>query len=214
MKINIQKTAKVETYGKPDTAKCCWVVLHGYGQLVDYFIRKFSVLDEQNHYIIAPEGFHRFYLNGTSGRVGASWMTKEERLDDIADNIAYLNQVYSELIADHSFEHLIVLGFSQGASTAARWIQMGDINPTVFVQWAGVFPPDLELNSSSNRFKQMKNFVLVGDTDPYFNLDNESDLFSQQTALGIEQTSIRFNGAHAIYDEPLLELANRIIEGE
>ena len=148
MKIQIQKTVKVNTYGNSDTARYCWIALHGYGQLTDYFIEKFHVLDESEHFVIAPEGFHRFYLKGTSGRVGASWMTKEERLDDIADNMAYLNQVYDEFISGRTFDKIIVLGFSQGASTAARWIQMGNCKPDVFVQWAGVFPPDLEIKTN------------------------------------------------------------------
>ena len=67
-------------------------VLHGYGQLSRFFIRKFSALQER-YTIVAPEGMHRFYLEGSSGRVGASWMTKEDRLTDINDIMSFLNEV-------------------------------------------------------------------------------------------------------------------------
>ena len=32
---------------------------------------------------MAPEGLSRFYLEGFSGKVGATWMTREDRLNDI-----------------------------------------------------------------------------------------------------------------------------------
>ena len=47
-------------------------VLHGYGQLPEYFIRKFRPLSQAGWHVVAPEGAHRFYLQGTEGRVGAS----------------------------------------------------------------------------------------------------------------------------------------------
>ena len=40
--------------------------MHGYGQLAEYFIRKFNVLEEQNICVIAPEGFSRFYLENVA----------------------------------------------------------------------------------------------------------------------------------------------------
>ena len=46
--------------------------------------------EELGYTIIAPQGLHKFYLEGTSGRVGASWMTKENREDDIKNYLVYL----------------------------------------------------------------------------------------------------------------------------
>jgi predicted esterase len=210
MKIPIQKTAKVATYGTIETAKYCWIVLHGYGQLVDYFIRKFHVLNENDHFIIAPEGFHRFYLKGTSGRVGASWMTKEERLDDIDDNILYLNQVVETIVGNRQFEKMIVLGFSQGASTAARWIQLGALQPDVFVQWAGVFPPDLEIPSAGNRFESMKHVVVIGNQDPYFKHIDEVLVREQIQSITLNPTILRYEGEHAITDDALLQVTDKL----
>lgn len=208
MKMKIQKTVKVNTHGNANNARYLWVALHGYGQLTDYFIEKFHVLDESEHFVVAPEGFHRFYLKGTSGRVGASWMTKEERLDDIADNIAYLNQVYDEFVSKKEFDKIIVLGFSQGASTAARWIQMGKCKPDAFVQWAGVFPPDLEIKSEGNRFAEIQHLFVIGNQDPYFTNISDDDVFSQAKEMGISPEIIRFEGDHNIYVEGL----NKVLE--
>ena len=102
--------------------KTVWFVLHGYGQLAPYFIRKFQLLNEIGHCIIAPEGLNRFYKHGFRGRVGASWMTKEDRVRDIENYLSYLNSVYSLEIPTEPPFQINLLGFSQGAATASRWI--------------------------------------------------------------------------------------------
>ncbi|MEZ4763957.1 MAG: hypothetical protein R3C26_12480 [Calditrichia bacterium] len=35
----------------------------------------------------------RFYLQSTNGRIGATWMTREDRENEIADYLAYLNNL-------------------------------------------------------------------------------------------------------------------------
>jgi hypothetical protein len=56
-KLQIPKTAKVAYSGNPDNCRRVWIVLHGYGQLSDYFIKHFEVL---NDYLLAiiPTSFH------------------------------------------------------------------------------------------------------------------------------------------------------------
>uniref|UniRef100_UPI0040490757 hypothetical protein n=1 Tax=Fluviicola sp. TaxID=1917219 RepID=UPI0040490757 len=39
-------------------------VLHGYGQLVSFFKRKFNSFQLSNTLFVFPEGMHRFYLQG------------------------------------------------------------------------------------------------------------------------------------------------------
>src|SRR4051812_478081 len=83
-----------------------WFVLHGYGQLAQYFVRKFSTLAENDVCIIAPEGLSHFYLEElqASGRkndrVGATWMTRENRLMDIQNYCTYLTSVYKKEVKD------------------------------------------------------------------------------------------------------------------
>lgn len=208
-KLHVTKTAKIELFGNVTTAKCAWIVLHGYGQLTQYFIRKFTVLDEDQHVVIAPEGLHRFYLNGTSGRVGASWMTKEERLDDIEDNLNYLDAVYSAYIANASYEHVVLVGFSQGASTAARWLELRRPERiATFIQWAGVFPPDLQ-PVHSEPMTQIRHVVVVGNQDPYFSSEIDELLPHPKLPFGEYETVI-FDGAHDIHTETLLKLSTTI----
>jgi hypothetical protein len=37
------------------STKSIWFVLHGYGHLAAYFIRKFDVLNDHNIFVIAPD---------------------------------------------------------------------------------------------------------------------------------------------------------------
>ena len=76
----------------------------------DYFIRKFRALFD-DLLVVAPEGMHRFYLQGSSGRVGASWMTKEAREDDIADNLRWLQELDAHISAQYRPKRKLLLGF-------------------------------------------------------------------------------------------------------
>jgi predicted esterase len=210
--ILISKTARLATFGNVETAQTLIIALHGYGQLVPYFIRKFHQIDSTRNFVVAPEGLHRFYLNGTSGRVGASWMTKEARLDDIEDNIKYLNQVYAVYNQNHTFQKVIVLGFSQGAATAARWIENTDFKIDAFIQWAGVFPPDLEINASNSKWQSLKHFYVVGNQDPYF-AENSSDEYNQSAWLkkhNFHPETITFDGKHDVDPVTLNEILEKV----
>ena len=200
--FKIEKTVRYFTHGNAETAKNIWIVLHGYGQLPYYFIRKFETLDPKENFVVAPEGMHRFYLEGTSGRVGASWMTKEARLDDIKDNINYLDSLSNHLLNTWSFDNKILLGFSQGGATATRWHESGNFNADTFVLWASVFPPDLDFDPNHSSLMKSKNFFVLGKEDPYFKGKEKElkDLFkSQQFNFKI----IDFVGRHEIVKEPL-----------
>ena len=130
------------TIGNPEKASKIIFALHGYGQLSKYFIRKFNDLHE-DYFIIAPEGLHRFYIKASAGRVGASWMTKENREDDIKDYINLLNNIWDKYNEQYQFSERILLGFSQGGATASRWHQFGKFKAQKFILWASIFPPRL-----------------------------------------------------------------------
>lgn len=204
-KITIAKTNRYFTYGNPDTAENIWFVLHGYSQLPKFFIRKFHHLDPDKNFIVAPEGLHRFYRKGTDGRVGASWMTKEARLDDIEDNINYLNQLAEKLLQHKKYQQKFLLGFSQGGATAARWHYFGDYNPDCFILWASVFPPDLSIEEEAIGMQQSNNYFVVGTTDQFF----EGKLDKVKTLLKKQPFPIQFktfDGFHDIDSQVLLDI--------
>lgn len=181
-----------------------WIVLHGYGQLSKYFIRKFDSLDPATHLVVAPEGMHRFYLEGFSGRVGASWMTKEDRLTDIVDYVAALNRLLDHFKSrfDSDFK-LNILGFSQGAATAVRWLCQSEIECHQLVLWAGSFPPDIDFEKDVETLKNTSITSLVGTEDPFFSDENSRKLTGIMDEYEIPYESRVFEGSHDVYPGPL-----------
>src|ERR1051325_8249497 len=116
--IRIEKTARYFILGDAG-ASSVWCVCHGYAQLASYFIKNFEPLNNGDNMIVAPEGLHRFYWQGYSGRVVASWMTKEDRLDDINDYVNFLDEVHNDVMKEFKGKKVKVnvLGFSQGVAT-------------------------------------------------------------------------------------------------
>ena len=198
-----KKTYRYFTWGNPETATKLVYVLHGYGQLAEYFIRKFHVLPEE-YFIVAPEGMHRFYLKGSSGRVGASWMTKEARESDIKDTINWLDELNQLIYSKYTFDKKIILGFSQGGATAARWQFNGRVSANHLILWASVFPPDLELETEVKVTQSSRNHFLIGRKDEYFSEIDQQKMLEFYTSMNYK--SIQYDGNHDISEKVLLDL--------
>jgi predicted esterase len=197
--IEIKKKARYWTLGNPNSTKVLYV-LHGYGQLAEYFIKNFESLSLNDFYIIAPEGMHRFYLSGSSGRVGASWMTKELRELDIIENIDYLEQLHDSIFEKNCEKSFHLLGFSQGGATATRWLAKSGINFNSLVLWACVFPEDI-LVDFSKIGKNLKKYFVLGKNDPYFqggSFKKMSDFYEK-----LDFDLILFEGEHKIEEKSL-----------
>ena len=85
-----------------DQTENIWLVCHGSGQLAMYFLKKFDGLDKEKNFIIAPQGLSKFYQenNNFSGRVGATWMTKEDRLTEIDNQQAMINSIWEREVGN------------------------------------------------------------------------------------------------------------------
>lgn len=185
----------------------CWMALHGFGQMAPYFIRKFEVLGDAGHVVCAPEGPHRFYLQGFSGRVGASWMTKEDRLTDIADNHRYLNSVWQEFVLNKKPQVKVALGFSQGAATLVRWACQSHSPPDHLIIWSGSFPEDINWFSDVQKLNTMRLKIVVGTEDEFISesaLEEQSELLQSR---GLQFELIRFEGGHDIPRGELLAIS-------
>ena len=168
------------------------VVLHGYGQLAQYFAKKFAALDQACG-LFVPEGPHRFYLEGSSGLVGASWMTKEWREQDIEENTRYLLALIEKVKAENASASFYLLGFSQGGATAARLYQSYPDLFEMLILWASVFPPDV----SVQEFDQTENLhFAIGDQDPYFLGPQKEEVLQTYRNLGFKIHE--FEGKHDI----------------
>ncbi len=209
--ITIPKTARYFVLGEPsEEITTLWFVCHGYGQLANYFIRNFEVLESKNTLIVAPEGLHRFYWEKFSGRVVASWMTKENREDDIIDYVNYLDLLYQEVLGSLKNKNvkIIVFGFSQGVATVCRWIANKKSPVHHLVLWAGSLPQDLDFPQDLTT--SFKTYFVAGDADEFIKEDQVAayEQLLHEKKLSIE--IIRFQGRHEIHEPTLRELAKRL----
>lgn len=203
--ISYQTKARYRMLGEVGDNKTLLVALHGYGYLAEFFIRKFQAVDLDRFVVICPEGPHRFYQSGTNGRVGASWMTKEDRLTDIENYIVYLDTLLEQLKSQADFKSIVLLGFSQGGATASRWVAYGKHQFDKFLLWATVFPPDMERDYST-KFRGSKNYFIFGTKDEYYSLNQVHDHFHELSQLNIPFEMRTFDGSHNIHQETLLSI--------
>ena len=189
-----------------------WFACHGYGQLAGRFLEKLRVLDDGRRYLVAPEGLSRFYLSEspTERRVGASWMTREDRLAEIDDYVRYLDAVYADVFGSLARAQVTVhaLGFSQGTSTVSRWAAMGKARIDRLTLWGGEFPPDLDLNVDTvvSRLRGVRLALVYGRSDEYITPKVVQTITARLRQHGIPFNEIPFDGGHELNEAVLRTL--------
>ena len=204
------RTARVAHLG-PRGARPLWVALHGYRQLATWFLRRFAPLDDGSRRIVAPEALNRFYAGDPDGRhgpetrVGATWMTREEREREIADYVRYLDGVVR---AESEGVHPVVFGFSQGAHTAARWCLAGEVRPRAVVLWGEGLPHDVDRTALGTRDHP---WILVrGAADRTRDPVREARDEALLRDVGAAWEVVEHPGAHRVGVEALAALAARL----
>jgi predicted esterase len=199
--IHVQRTARYHVLGTVEAAPAIWIVVHGYGHLARYFLRSFEGLEDQAA-IVAPEGLSRFYLDEEHSRVGATWMTREDRLHEIDDHVAYLDAVTDELKRTAMpGAALNVLGFSQGVATVARWSLRTRHRIGRLVLWAGSLPPELD-REALQAWRGTHVDLVAGDKDPLVKEEVLAAAAQRLSAADVPHTLHRYAGDHKL--EPVL----------
>lgn len=204
--LRVQRTAHYYTAGPPPgEARAAWFVLHGYGERAEDFAAHFAPVVEAGICVVAPEALSRFYPSGTSGEVGASWMTSAHRESEITDYLAYLG-VLAERLFEQGKPPLHVLGFSQGAATAARWVahRLGEDRHSVqhLTLWAGAVPPDVAPSALAGPDLTL----VVGTQDAYVTPQRLSEQRERLDEAGTSYDLLRFGGGHRLDDDTLAQL--------
>lgn len=217
--ITVPRSARYALLGTPSAAtRELWIACHGYGQLAGYFARHLAPLDDGTRVVIVPEGLSRFYLEspqsraaGGSQRVGASWMTREAREDEIDDHVRYLSMVLAEVrgeLPSGTVPAVNLLGFSQGVATAARWIDRAGEPVDRFVAWAGAIPADVGLDGESP-LRNVRLTLVVGDADEYIPSAMFEEHRARLEAEGLAPRVVTFAGGHRLDRDALRVLLDR-----
>ena len=190
-----------------------WIVLHGYGQLASRFVGGFGAIDDGSRLIVAPEALSRFYdarsplASHAAAEVGASWMTREDRADEIADQAHWLAQVLetyrSRVAGDVS---LTVLGFSQGAAAASRWVARGGVAPAHLICWGASLAPELDLSAGAP-LASTRCTVVVGERDEFVSAEQVAAERARLAAARFAHVFERFAGGHRLDDVTLARVA-------
>lgn len=209
--ITVPKTARYFQLGEFSAeTKHVWIVCHGYGQLASYFLEKFKGITAPDTVIIAPEGLHRFYTEGFSGRIGASWMTKEDRLDDIRDYVSLLdeiNAVITKQLQQPAKRH--VLGFSQGGATVTRWLAQAPQPVDTLILWCAFFPPDVDWKTNGAA-AQTETHIVLASNDVFISEADAEKQLQQLSEAGVSFTTHRFEGKHTVDAAMLKQLAAQL----
>ena len=216
--LEVPRTARYYTVGDRATARAVWLALHGYGQLAGYFARHFAehAGPGSGRLVVAPEALSRFYVarergpaagetTGAPARVGATWMTREDRLAEIADYVRYLDRALDAATEglDLAAVPTGVLAFSQGAATGARWLahrhQNGLLVPSRLVVWGGALPHDYDLTGADgDALRATRLTLVVGDADEFATPALVAEQERRLTEAGVAYELVRYAGGHRL----------------
>jgi predicted esterase len=216
--IEVPRTARFFTQGAAAAeAAEIWYVCHGYRQLARRFLRRFSELGELSRLVVAPEGLSRFYLEGGEGRehegvdrIGASWMTRDDRLNDIKDYVRYLDLVRVKVEFPIGREVTrVVLGFSQGVHTACRWVALGEIRPSALILWGAYLPADLP-EGAIDTLNQCQITIVRGKADIYVTDEKHAQQVQRLRDMGLHFHVVEHGGGHELDSDTLRGIARAV----
>lgn len=214
------KTARYVVLGPEDgPVDEVWVACHGYGQLATYFGRHFRDALRPGRLVVVPEALSRFYVTDggrrVGERVGASWMTREDRETEIADLVRYLDDVFvaacARAGADPRTVRLGAMGFSQGTATVTRWLAYSPLvrdrssRAGRLVLWGGALPHDLDLTGHAAWLNRADLHLIAGDRDEFATPGRIVKEERRLTQAGVAYQSVSFSGGHRLDDRLLAE---------
>jgi predicted esterase len=180
------------------------------------FVSHFASIASPARVIVAPEALSRFYVEGLRGgshagsAVGASWMTREDRASEIADQIVYLDAVHDTIfaLAERTAARLTVLGFSQGTATVCRWLAHSRARADRLICWGGAIPEDIGLRDDSP-LRRVELLLVAGSRDEFATAERVAQQEATLDAAGVPFTTTKFVGGHRLDNVTLQRLADR-----
>lgn len=193
-----------------------WFVCHGYGQLASEFIREFDCIESPGRLIVAPEGLSRFYVqegegfHGPDAKIGATWMTREDRDVEIADYVAYLDRLYDLIFETVPREtaRVTVLGFSQGGATANRWLTRGRVKADRLLMWGSLLASDADLNEAATFFRDVDLSIVYGTRDKFADTGMIAGYEKLLVEHDVPYRLEKFDGGHRMDRDTLTRIAS------
>ena len=168
------------------------VGFHGYAEHAGHQLERLSDIPGANEWmLLSVQGLHRFY-RGRSEDVVASWMTREDRLVTIADNVEYV-QAALDAAGPPAGGVLVFAGFSQGVAMAFRAAVNGRRAAHGVIAVGGDVPPEL-LQDRTAPFPAV--LLVRGETDAWYTPDRFQSDTASLTARGVQIYAETVPGGH------------------
>lgn len=214
-RLVVPRTARFLTAGPLEgQLEEVWVLCHGYGQLAVEILEGAAALLRPGgkRLLVAPEALSRFY-HADHERIGASWMTREERLEEIRDYVMYLDLVHDRVfsIVERDAVKLVALGFSQGGATAARWALRGKGRVDRLVLWGAALPPEIDGDEELlSRLRATPLTLVGGSRDGYFTEEVREEERRRLGRGDVTFEELHFEGGHQLDEDTLRALTGEL----
>jgi predicted esterase len=195
------RTIAVGTHGRylvlapqPDSARALLVGFHGYSEHAEHQMERLRTIPGADSLrLVSVQALHRFY-RARGDSVVASWMTRQDRELAIADNVAYVEAVLSEVSgAPGASFGVVFAGFSQGVAMAFRAACASTRRVLGVVALGGDVPPEL----TDHALRRIRTILLGrGNADDLYSASQWERDRARLVAAGVDVRACSFEGGH------------------
>jgi predicted esterase len=171
------------------------VAFHGYGQSAETILADLHDVSGVDAWtVVSVQALHRFYARGDQAVI-ASWMTRQDRVQAIADNVAYVDRAIDAALQAQSPVNgpqppIVCVGFSQGAAMAYRTAVLGRRKSAAVIALGGDVPPDIDLTRAPPVL------IGVGARDTWYPVEQVRADTARLEAAGVLHEVVTFAGGH------------------
>jgi predicted esterase len=169
---------------------------HGYKENADIHMSALRRIAGDRHWrLVSVQALNRFYSKG--GDVVGNWMTRQDRDQAIADNVAYVAAVLSEIAGEYGAARpTVYAGFSQGVGMAYRAAAFAGRPVDGLIMLAGDVPPDVAPVAA-----QLPKILLGrGTEDQWYTAEKAARDLDVLRAAGADVVEHVFDGGHDWHD--------------
>jgi predicted esterase len=130
--------------GRADGPRPLLLGFHGYGENPEKHLAELQRIPGAEAALrVAVQALHRF-MNTRTNEIVASWMTRQDREQAIADNVDYVASVLAAVEHEHPGDgRRVFVGFSQGTAMAYRAAARAGRPVAGLIVLGGDVPPEL-----------------------------------------------------------------------
>jgi predicted esterase len=183
------------------------VGFHGYGENAAVQMERLRAIAGAAAWtLVSVQGLHRFY-DRRAEQVIACWMTREDREDAIADNLAYITAAL-ETVPHDPAKPVVFAGFSQGVAMAYRAACRGPRQAAGVIAVGGDVPPEL-LQDPEVTFPRV--LMIRGSRDEWYRQQKFEDDTAALRARSVALQSLLVDGGHE-WHEPVVDAVREFLE--